>query len=186
MDCLSLELQEVVCLDDGILFLRRRLAGVVLKGEWFSSITRDGGREEQPTRKFFISFVEYWCTNPKQTCQWLLKKKKTKHKKTKTKESYQKYDLVSPTPQEGIKARHHDQSWASEWVRREQLCWRLSSIRQVGGSSPPTHFKWSCCIPQFPKNLLLVLQMCWPSFSLIMGDMLSRKSVVIIVKLAVE
>lgn len=65
------------------------------------------------------------------------KKKKTKHKKTKTKESYQKYDLVSPTPQEGIKARHHDQSWASEWVRREQLCRRLSSIRQVGGSSPP-------------------------------------------------
>ena len=74
----SLELQEVVCLDDGILFLWWRLAGVVLKGEWFSSITRNGGREEQPTWKFFISFVEYWCTNPKQTCQWLLTKKKTK------------------------------------------------------------------------------------------------------------
>ena len=56
----------------------------------------------------------------------------------------------------------------------------------LGAPAPPTHFKWSCCIPQFPKNLLLVLQMCWPSFSLIMGDMLSRKSVVIIVKLAVE
>lgn len=30
---LSLELQEVVCLDDGILFLRWRLAGMVLSGE---------------------------------------------------------------------------------------------------------------------------------------------------------
>lgn len=60
-------------------------------------------------------------------------------------------------------------------------------LHQAGwGLQPPPHFKWSCCIPQFPKNLLLVLQMCWPSFSLIMGDMLSRKSVVIIVKLAVE
>lgn len=51
---------------------------------------------------------------------------------------------------------------------------------------PPQHFKWSCCIPQFPENLLLVLQMCWPPFSLIVGDMLSRKSAVIIVELALE
>ena len=96
---LSLELQEVVCSDDGILFLRWRLAGVVLKGEWFSSITRDGGREEQPTRKFFISFVEYWCTNPKQTCQLIFKKKKkTKTQKNKNQRIIPKVWLSLPHP----------------------------------------------------------------------------------------
>lgn len=109
--------------------------------------------------------------------------------KKKQKESYPKYDLVSPTPQEGIKAKHHDQSWASEWMRREPLCWQ-ALLHQAGWGlhhlPPPQHFKWSCCIPQFPENLLLVLQMCWPPFSLIVGDMLSRKSAVIIVELALE
>lgn len=51
--------------------------------------------------------------------------------KKKQKESYPKYDLVSPTPQEGIKAKHHDQSWASEWMRREPLCWQ-ALLHQAG------------------------------------------------------
>lgn len=127
----SLELQEVVCLDDGILFLRWRLAGVVLSGEWFSIITRDGGREEQATGSFSSPFCGVLVYKPKANLPM------TWQKNPKTKES-KVYDLVFPSPQEGIKARHRDQSWASEWLRREDLCGQVL-LHQAGWGFHPPH-----------------------------------------------
>lgn len=124
----SLELQEVVCLDDGILFLWWRLAGCGSEGGMIQQHHQGWRRRNKSPGSFSYLLRGVLCTNPKQTCQWLSIQNQNKQNK----ESYtQSMTSLPDLHRKESRLKHHDQSWASEWMRREPSCWQ-ALLHQAG------------------------------------------------------